>query len=48
MLIACVCSDGSSLLPTLIYEGKAALQSSWVEDVKAGIHEVFIANLTSG
>jgi hypothetical protein len=47
-LLPAFCSDGSSLPPTLIYEGKAGLQSSWVEDVEAGIHKVFIANLTSG
>ena len=47
-LIACVCGDGSSLPPVLIYEGRAGLQSSWVDDVEAGTHEVFIANSTSG
>jgi transposase len=47
-LMACVCGDGEALLPALIYEGRAGLQSSWVNDVEAGIHEVFIANSTSG
>lgn len=47
-LLACVCGDGSSLPPTLIYEGKAGIQSSWVDDVEAGKHEVFIGNSTSG
>lgn len=47
-LLACICSDGSLLPPTLIYEGKAGLQSSWVDDVEAGKHEVFIANSSSG
>jgi hypothetical protein len=47
-LLACICADGEALPPALIYEGKAGLQSSWVEDVEARIHEVFIANSASG
>jgi hypothetical protein len=47
-LVACVCADGSSLPPTLIYEGKAGIQSSWVDDIEVGQHEVFIANSPSG
>jgi hypothetical protein len=47
-LLACVCGDGEALPPALIYEGKAGLQSSWVDDVEAGKHEVFIAKSTSG
>ncbi|KAF7574132.1 hypothetical protein PtrM4_057550 [Pyrenophora tritici-repentis] len=34
-LIACVCASGEALPPALIYEGKAGLQSSWVDDVEA-------------
>jgi hypothetical protein len=47
-LLACVCGDGSSLPPALIYEGKAGLQSSWVDSIEAGKHEVFVTNSTSG
>jgi hypothetical protein len=47
-LLACVCGDGEALPPALIYEGKAGLQLSWVDDVEAGKHEVFIANSISG
>jgi hypothetical protein len=35
-LLACICADGTSLSPALIYKGAAnELQDSWVEDVKA-------------
>jgi transposase len=47
-LLACICGDGEALPPALIYEGKAGLQSSWVDDVEAGKHEVFIANSPTG
>jgi len=33
-LLACICADGSTLPPALIYEGKSYdLQSSWLEDL---------------
>ena len=42
-LLACVCADGSALPPGLIYEAaNKAIQSDWVEDIKAGKHNVFI------
>ncbi|KAK1918706.1 hypothetical protein P3342_001755 [Pyrenophora teres f. teres] len=47
-ILACICGDGSSLPPALIYEGKAGIQSSWVSELQAEIHEVFVANSTSG
>jgi hypothetical protein len=47
-LLACVCSNGEALPPALIYKGKAGLQSSWVDNVEAGKHQVFVANSTSG
>ena len=42
-LLACVCGDGSALPPTLIYEGKAGIQSSWVDELDDAIHTAFIA-----
>jgi hypothetical protein len=47
-LIACVCADGSALPPALVYEGKSGIQSSWVEGIEAGQHDVFIGNSPSG
>jgi hypothetical protein len=47
-LIACVCGDGSSLPPALVYDGKSGVQSSWVDDIVAGKHDVFIGNSPSG
>jgi hypothetical protein len=48
-LLACICSDGSALPPSLIYQGAGGcLQASWVEDVKAGEHLVFITSSPSG
>jgi hypothetical protein len=44
-LLACCCADGSSLPPSLIYAAaKGAIQSSWVEDIKAGEHKVFVSS----
>lgn len=47
-LLACVCGDGSALPPTLIYEGKAGVQSSWVDALNDEVHTAFIANSPSG
>ena len=48
-LLACVCADGSALPPGLIYEAaNKAIQLDWVEDIKAGKHNVFITSLPSG
>jgi len=48
-LLACVCADGSALPPGLIYEAaNKAIQSDWVEDIKAGKHDVFITSSPSG
>jgi hypothetical protein len=42
-LLTCCCADGSSLPPALIYAAaEGAIRSSWVEDIKAGEHEVFV------
>jgi hypothetical protein len=48
-LLACVCADGSALPPSLIYQAAAgSIQSSWVEDIKAGEHLVHVTLSPSG
>lgn len=48
-LLACVCADGSALLPSLIYQSSnKAIQSSWVKDIKAGTHSVHVSSSPSG
>jgi hypothetical protein len=48
-LLACCCADGSALPPGLIYAtANGAIRSAWVEDIKAGEHEVFISSSPSG
>ena len=48
-LLACICADGSALPPGLIYEAaNKAIQSDWVEDIKAGKHNVFVSSSPSG
>jgi hypothetical protein len=48
-VIACICSDGKALSPTLIFQGaNGAVQSSWVEAVQAGEHSVFTTSSPSG
>jgi hypothetical protein len=48
-VLACCCADGSSLPPALIYAAKkGAIRSSWVEDIKAGEHEVFVSSSPTG
>ncbi|RYN73047.1 hypothetical protein AA0120_g12656 [Alternaria tenuissima] len=47
-LIACVCASGEALPPALIYEGTSGIQSSWVDDVEVGQHQVFFANSPTG
>ena len=47
-VLACICADGSALPPSLIYEAaNKGIQSAWVEDIKAGRHEVFITSSPS-
>jgi hypothetical protein len=47
--IAAVCADGTALPPGLIYESKnSMLQLSWVADIEAGVHNVFVASSPSG
>ncbi|KNG52820.1 pogo transposable [Stemphylium lycopersici] len=47
-LIACVCASGEALPPALIYQGSSGIQSTWVNDVEVGKHEVFFSNSPSG
>ncbi|KAF2843923.1 hypothetical protein T440DRAFT_503166, partial [Plenodomus tracheiphilus IPT5] len=48
-LLACCCADGSCLPPGLIYAAaKGSIRSSWVEEIEAGTHEVFITSSPSG
>jgi hypothetical protein len=48
-LLATVCADGTALPPSLIYAAASgALQSTWVADVEAGKHNVFITSSSSG
>jgi hypothetical protein len=48
-LLACVCADGSTLPPSLIYQSAAgSIQSSWVIDVKPGLHSAHVTSSPSG
>jgi hypothetical protein len=47
-LLACVCASGEALLPALIYEGKSGVQSSWIDDIEPGKHQIFVGNSPSG
>jgi hypothetical protein len=48
-LLATVCADGSALPPGLIFQASSgSLQSSWVADIEAGKHNVFITSSPSG
>jgi hypothetical protein len=48
-LIACVCGDGSALPLGLLYESaNNTLQSSWVEEIKSGVHSVLVSSSPSG
>jgi hypothetical protein len=47
-VMACICSDGKALSPTLIFQGaNGAVQSSWVDAVQAGEHSVFTTSSPS-
>jgi hypothetical protein len=48
-LIACICADGSTLDPALIYQATSTnIQSSWVEDLNPQHHQAFITTSESG
>jgi hypothetical protein len=47
-ILACICADGTTLPPALIYQSKAAeVWSTWVEDIKQDT-EAFVTASTSG
>jgi hypothetical protein len=46
-LLACICADGTSIPPALIYKGKSGdLQNSWVEDIEDSDQAYFAASGT--
>jgi hypothetical protein len=47
-VIAAVCADGKTLPPALIFQGTKGLQSTWVDDIEAGEHGVFLGHSPSG
>jgi hypothetical protein len=48
-VLACICSDGTPLSPSLIFQSAAgALQSSWVEAIDLNKHSVFVTSSPSG
>jgi hypothetical protein len=48
-VLACVCSDGTALSPSLIFWSAAgALQSSWVDAIDTEKHSVFVSSSSSG
>ena len=48
-VVACICSDGSVLSPSLIFKAaNGAIQTSWVDAVQAGNHSVFTTSSPSG
>jgi hypothetical protein len=48
-VLAAICADGEKLPPGLIYAAASgALQSTWVANVKAKKHDVFITSTSSG
>ncbi|KAI9040523.1 YccV-like-domain-containing protein [Aspergillus affinis] len=47
--IACICADGTSLSPGLIYQAASSkLQASWLQDFEALQHKCFLASSPSG
>ena len=48
-LVACVCADGTALSPGLLFSSaNAGIQSSWVDAIQPGKHEVFVTSTPSG
>jgi hypothetical protein len=48
-VLACVCSDGTALSPSLIFQSAAgALQSSWVDAIDSEKHSVFVSSSPLG
>ena len=48
-LLACVCGDGTALPPGLLYDSaNSTLQSSWVEEIEPGVHDVLVSSSPNG
>jgi hypothetical protein len=48
-LLAAICADGEVLPPGLIYaSANATIRDTWVADIKAGEHDVFVGSSPSG
>jgi hypothetical protein len=47
-VLGCCCADESALDPALIFQGISGIQSSWVREVEAGEHLIFVTNSASG
>jgi hypothetical protein len=48
-LLATICADGEALPPGLLYQSaNCTLQSSWVADITAGKHDVFVTSTLTG
>jgi hypothetical protein len=48
-VLACVCADGSSVPPTLIYQSDhGGLESNWLEDLDSKIHSAHLTSTRSG
>jgi hypothetical protein len=48
-VIACICGDGTTLPPGLIYESTSgAIRANWVEELNLNDHQLFITTSLSG
>jgi hypothetical protein len=47
-ILACVCADGTALDSSIIYQGKGALRSGWLQDVEPGNLHSFYATSPTG
>jgi hypothetical protein len=48
-LLAAICADGELLPPDIIYaSANSTIQSSWVADIEAGVHDVSVTSTPSG
>jgi hypothetical protein len=46
-VIGCVCGDGSSLSPGIIYQEVKRIQSTWLQDVDSSKHYAFFSHSPS-
>ena len=47
-VIGCICADGSSVDPAIIYESPDGLRDEWLRDLEVGKHQVFCCTSPSG